>query len=128
MSLNLWNKMKYETLMNYQKVAKQLGCKLVFKTKCDSTGNIGFTQKNGIDYKEIFSLVSIKDSLRIIMALVAHYDLELHQMDAKTTFLNGNLKEEVYMNQPEGFSCKGKEHMLYKLKKSLYGLKQVSRQ
>ena len=62
------------------------------------------------------------------MALVAHYDLELHQMDVKTVFLNGNLEEEVYMNQPKGFSCKDKEHMLCKLKKSLYGLKQASRQ
>ena len=61
----------------------------------------GFTQKGGIDYREIFSPVSKKDSLRIIMALVAHYDLELHQMDVKTAFLNGSLEEEVYMDQPD---------------------------
>jgi hypothetical protein len=88
----------------------------------------GFTQKGGIDYKETFSPVSKKDSLRIIMALVAHYDLELHQMDVKTAFLNGSLEEEVYMDQPEGFSLKGKEHMVCKLNKSIYGLKQASRQ
>jgi hypothetical protein len=57
------------------------------------------------------------------MALVAHYNLELHQMDWKTTFLNGNLEDEVYMNQPEGFSLKEKEHMVCKLNKSIYGLK-----
>ena len=57
-----------------------------------------FTQKWGIDYKETFSLISKNDSLRIIMTLVAHYDLELHQMDVKTAFLNGSLKEEVYMD------------------------------
>ncbi|RDX89502.1 hypothetical protein CR513_28763, partial [Mucuna pruriens] len=84
-------------------------------TKRDSYGNLehykvrliakGFTQKDDIDYKETFSLVS-----RIIMAL-AHYDLELHQMDVKTTFLNGNLKENVYMDQPMGFLVEGKEHM-----------------
>ena len=117
---------------------KRVGCKWVFKTKRDSHGNLerykarlvakGFTQKDGIDYKETFSPVSKKDSFRIIMALVAHYDLELHQMDVKTAFLNGNLEEDVYMDQPMGFSVKGKEHMVCKLKKSIYGLKQASRQ
>jgi hypothetical protein len=67
--------------------------------------------------------VSSKDSFRIIMALVAHYDLELHQMDINTAFLNGNLQENVYMAQPEGFAVEGKEHMRCKLKKSLYVLK-----
>ncbi|KAL0539955.1 hypothetical protein IC582_024177 [Cucumis melo] len=62
------------------------------------------------------------------MTLVAHYDLELHQMDVKTAFLNENLDEEVFMNQPEGFMVEGKEHMVCKLKRSIYGLKQASRQ
>ena len=62
-----------------------------------------FIQREGIDYNEIFSSVSCKDSFRIIMALVAHYDLELHQMDVKTVFLNGDLEENVYMAQPKGF-------------------------
>jgi hypothetical protein len=56
-----------------------------------------FTQRDGIDYTEIFSPVSYKDSLRIIMTLVVHYDIELHQMDVKTTFLNRDLLENVYM-------------------------------
>ena len=87
-----------------------------------------FTQKEDIDYRKTFSPISKKDSLRIIMTLVAHFDLELHQMNVKTAFLNGNLEEEVYMDQPEGFPSKEKEHMVYKLKKSIYGLKQASRQ
>ena len=62
------------------------------------------------------------------MALVAQYDLELQQMDVETTFLNGDLVEEVYMDQPDGFSIKGNNHMMCKLKKSIYGLKQASRQ
>uniref|UniRef100_A0A2N9IIM3 Reverse transcriptase Ty1/copia-type domain-containing protein n=1 Tax=Fagus sylvatica TaxID=28930 RepID=A0A2N9IIM3_FAGSY len=62
------------------------------------------------------------------MALVAHYDLELHQMKVKTAFLNGSLEEEVYTGQPKGFSIEGKEHLACKLKKSTYGLKQAFRQ
>ena len=62
------------------------------------------------------------------MALVAHFDFDLHQMDVKTAFLNGNLEEEVYMKQPEGFSSSEGEHLVCKLKKSIYGLKQASRQ
>ena len=88
----------------------------------------GYTLKEGIDYKETFSLVYKKDSLRIVMALVAHFDLELHQMDVKTAFLNGALHEEVYMDQLDDFQNKGKEHMICKLEKSMYGLKQASKQ
>ena len=117
---------------------KYVGCKWVFKTKKDSLGNIerhrarlivkGFTQREGIDYTETFSLVSKKDSLRLIMALVAHFDFDLHQMDVKTTFLNGNIEEEVYMKQPKRFFSSESEHLVCKLKKSIYRLKQVSRQ
>ena len=117
--------MKYVTLLNYQKVTKQLGVNERHKARLFTKG---FTQKDGIDYREIFSPVSRKDSRRIIMDLVAHYDLKLHQMDVKTAFLNGNLEEEVYMNQPEGFSCKRKKPMVCKLNKLLYGFKQASQQ
>jgi len=95
------------------KGAETVGCKWVYKTKYDSKGNIerykarlvakGFTQREGIDYNKTFSPVSCKDSFRIIMALVAHYNLEWHQMDVKTAFLNGDLYEDVYMAQPKGF-------------------------
>ncbi|KAJ9692948.1 hypothetical protein PVL29_011870 [Vitis rotundifolia] len=100
--------------------AKAIGCKWVFKTKKDSL--------EGIDYTETFSPVSKKDSLRIILALVAHFDLELQQMDVKTAFLNGELEEEVYMKQPEGFPSSDGEQLVCKLKKSIYDLKQASRQ
>ena len=86
---------------------KAIECKWVFKTKKDSQGDIrrhkarlvvkGFTQREVINYTETFSSVSKKDFLQVIMALVAHFYLELHQMDVKTVFLNGGLKEEVYM-------------------------------
>jgi hypothetical protein len=61
------------------------------------------------------------------MALVAHFDLELHQMDVKTTFLNGELVENVFMAQPKGFVMSSKEHMGCHLMRSIYGLKQASR-
>ncbi|RVW51060.1 Retrovirus-related Pol polyprotein from transposon TNT 1-94 [Vitis vinifera] len=101
---------------------KPIGCKWIFKTKRDSNGNVerykarlvakGFTQKEGIDFKETFSPVSTKDSFRIIMALVAHYDLELHQMDVKTVFLNGDIDETIYMVQPENFVSEDSKNMV----------------
>jgi hypothetical protein len=106
--------------------------------KYDSKGKIerfkarlvakGFTEREGSDYTETFSPVSKKDSFRIVMALVAHYNLELHQIDVKIVFLNGDLQENMYMAQLEGFAIKGKEDMRCRLKKSIYGLKQASRQ
>ena len=84
-------------------------------------------QREGTDYNEIFSPISCKDSFRIIMAFVVHYNLELYQMDVKTAFLNGDLEENVYMAQPKGFVMEEKERMGCRLKKSIYELKQASR-
>ena len=117
---------------------KSIGYKWIFKTKSDSMGSVerykahlvakGFTQKEDINYKETFSPVSSKNSSRIIMALVAHFDLELHQMDVKTIFLNGDIDETIYMIEPENFVSGDAKQMVSKLKKSIYGLKQASRQ
>ena len=103
---------------------------MVYKTKRDSLGNIerykarlvakGFTQKEGIDYIETFSPVLKKYFLRIILALVAHFDIELKQIDVKTVFLNDELEDEVYMKQLEGFSSREGEHLVCKLKKSIH--------
>jgi hypothetical protein len=80
------------------KGAKIVGCKWVYKIKYDFRRNVeGLHAMRRIDYNEIFSPVSCKDSFIIVMALVGHYDLELNQMDVKTTFLNGDLYENVYM-------------------------------
>ncbi|KAJ4713080.1 Retrovirus-related Pol polyprotein from transposon TNT 1-94 [Melia azedarach] len=100
-------------LVSLPEGAKPIGCKWIVKTKRDSKGNMerykarlvtkGFTQKEGIDYKETFSPISSKDFFRIIMALMAHSNIELHQIDVKTTFLNGDIDETVYMVQLENF-------------------------
>ena len=89
------------------KGSKAVGCKWIFKTKMDSKGKVerfkarlvtkGFTQREYIKYLETYSPVPKNDSFRIVMAIIAHFNLELHQMDVKTTFLNGDLEEEVYM-------------------------------
>ena len=86
----------------------------------------GFTQREGINYTETFSPISRKYFLVVIMALVAHFDLKLHQIDVETTFLNSDLEEEVYMKQPIGFSLSASDHSVCKLNKSIYSLKQVS--
>ena len=80
----------------------------------------GYNQYKGIDFKETFSPVSTKDSLSIIMVIVIHFDLELHQMNVRTTFLNADLVEDVFMSQPTGFEEVGKENMVCKLQKHLW--------
>ena len=66
-------------------------------------------------------------SIRILLSIAAYMDWDVWQMDVKTAFLNGSLEETIYMEQPEGYAVKGKEHMVWKLKKAIYGLKQASR-
>ena len=88
----------------------------------------GFTQREGIDYNEIFSLVVKHSSIRMVLALVVQQDMELEQLDVKTAFLHGELEEEIDMMQPEGFIEEGMDDKVCLLKKSLYGLKQSPRQ
>eukprot|EP00253_Pinus_taeda_P034030 PITA_34030 len=80
----------------------------------------GFAQKKGIDFDEIFSPVVKMTSIRTILSLVAAEDLHLEQLDVKTTFLHGDLEEEIYMQQPQGYEVKGKEKLVCRLKKSFY--------
>ena len=87
----------------------------------------GFQQVQGVEYDESFSLVSMLKSVRIMLAIAAFYDYEIWQMDVKTAFLNGNLSEDVYMTQPEGFVDPQNARKICKLQKSIYGLKQASR-
>ncbi len=112
---------------------KPIGCKWVFKVKHGNDGKVerfkgrlvakGYDQKHGIDYDETFSPVVRFSSIRALAALAVQNDMLLHQMDVVTTFLNGILDEEIYMQQPKGYAKSGEDHLVCKLKKSLYGLK-----
>ena len=116
---------------------KIVGSKWVFKVKRDGDGRVerykarlvaqGYTQQRGADYDETFSPVVRMESLRTVIGLAARNGLKLHQLDVTTAFLNGRLQEEVYMYQPEGFVAQGQEHLVCKLNRSLYGLKQSPR-
>ncbi|GKA70833.1 retrovirus-related pol polyprotein from transposon TNT 1-94 [Tanacetum coccineum] len=87
----------------------------------------GYAQEEGIDFEESFAPVACLETIQIFIAYVAHKSFPIYQMDAKTTFLNGPLKEEVYVAQPEGFVDPDHPEKVYRLKKALYGLKQAPR-
>jgi hypothetical protein len=87
----------------------------------------GFSQKEGIDYEETFAPVARYTSIRTIIALVAKMKWKLHQMDVKTTFLNGVIEEKVYIEKPQGFEVEDRKSHVCRLKKALYGLKQAPR-
>lgn len=116
---------------------KAIGVKWVFKVKRDERGAVskhkarlvvkGYAQRHDIDYDEVFAPVARLDSVRLLIALATHEGWEVHHMDVKSAFLNGDLQEEVYVEQPVGFIVAGKEHQVLKLKKALYGLHQAPR-
>ena len=88
----------------------------------------GYSQTEGVDFNEVFSLVVKHTSIRVLLGMVAWFDIELEQLDVKTTFLHGELEEQIFMPQPERFIIEGKEDHVCRLKKSLYDLKQSPRQ
>lgn len=113
---------------------KAISGKWVFKLKRKANGDIdkykarfvakGFSQQHGFDFNETYAPVAKLPTLRILLAIAVRFDMHIHQMDVKGAFLNGELKEEIFMVQPDGFA-KGKQ--VCKLKKAIYGLKQASR-
>ena len=117
--------------------AKPIGLKWIFKIKRNADGSInkyksrlvakGYIQRHGIDFEEVFAPVARIETVRFIIALAASRGWEIHHLDVKTAFLNGDLKEVVFVSQPEGFEVKGQEHKVYKLHKALYGLRQAPR-
>ncbi|GKB27703.1 retrovirus-related pol polyprotein from transposon TNT 1-94 [Tanacetum coccineum] len=111
--------------------------KWIYKVKLDELGGIlknkarlvahGYRQEEGIDFEETFASVARLEAIRIFLAFAAHMNMVVYQMDVKTAFLNGNLREEVYVSQPDGFVDPDNPNHVYKLKKALYGLKQAPR-
>ena len=116
---------------------RAIGLKWVYKVKKDTQGAVlkhkarlvakGYVQQHGIDYDEVFAPVDRLESVRLLLALAASAGWDVHHMDVKSAFLNGELEEEVYVQQPPGFAATGKEHLVLRLVKALYGLKQAPR-
>ena len=114
-----------------------IGTKWIFKNKQDESGIVirnkarlvaqGFSQVEGIDYGETYAPVARLESIRILLAYATHHNFKLQQMDVKSAFLYGPLKEEVYVKQPPGFEDPNFPNHVYKLDKALYGLKQAPR-
>ncbi|GKF60926.1 retrovirus-related pol polyprotein from transposon TNT 1-94, partial [Tanacetum coccineum] len=111
--------------------------KWVYKVKVDELGGIlkkkarlvarGYRQEEGINFEESFALVVRLEAMRIFLAFSAHMNIVVYQVDVKTAFLNGNMREEVYVSQPDRFVDKDNPNHVYKQKKALYGLKQAPR-
>ena len=124
-------------MVNLPDDKNSIGVKWVFKTKLNERGEVdkhkarlvakGFSQQLGIDYGETFAPVARIGSVLFVLAIAAQNKWPIYQMDVKSAFMNGVLKEEVYIDQPPGFKIKNQEHTVYRLKKALYGLKQAPR-
>ena len=131
------NRLKTWTLVPRPSGRTIVKCRWVYAVKRTVAGSIeryrarlvakGFSQKAGIDFDETFSPVVKYDSLRIILSIAAAQDLDLFQFDVSSAFLYGDLAEEIYLEQPEGFRSPGREGDVYRLHKCLYGLKQAGR-
>ncbi|KAK2574783.1 hypothetical protein KPH14_013025, partial [Odynerus spinipes] len=116
---------------------KPVSCKWVYKIKRNAEGKIerykarlvarGFSQKYGTDYDEVFAPVVRQTTFRTLLTIAGKESMIVKHYDAKTAFLNGQLKETIYMTQPEGYEIPGKENMVCRLKKSLYGLRQAAK-
>nr|KYP73999.1 Retrovirus-related Pol polyprotein from transposon TNT 1-94 [Cajanus cajan] len=124
-------------LVEKPKDQKVIGVKWVFRTKLNADCSInkhkarlvvkGYAQIFGVDYSNTFVPVSILDTIRLVLAVAAQNSWKIFQLDVKLAFLNGELQEKIYVEQPEGFMKKGEEDKVYLLKKALYGLKQAPR-
>ncbi|KAI4371673.1 hypothetical protein MLD38_009999 [Melastoma candidum] len=135
--LNQFERNKVWTLVQRPKDRSVVGTKWVFRNKLDESGSVvrnkarlvakGYSQSEGIDYDETYAPVARLEAIRLLLAYACFNDFKLFQMDVKSAFLNGEIKEEVYVDQPPGFEDPKKHDHVYKLDKALYGLKQAPR-
>ena len=119
------------TLVELPHGKQAIGTKWVYRIKYKVDGTLdkyktrlvakGYVQQEGIDYEETFAPIAKMTTVRLVLAVATHHGWPVAQMDVKSAFLNGILKEEVYVQQPQGFEIKGKERLVCKLKKALYG-------
>jgi hypothetical protein len=124
-------------LTNLPSGAKTIGLKWIFKTKLNENGEVekykarlvakGYSQQYGVDYTEVFAPVARWDTIRMVISLAAQKGWNVYQLDVKSAFLHGELNEQVFVDQPQGYVKKGDELKVYKLKRALYGLKQAPR-
>ncbi|KAJ0906671.1 putative RNA-directed DNA polymerase [Helianthus annuus] len=131
------NKNKTWTLVQLPPNHKAIGLKWVFKLKRDADGKVvkhkarlvakGYVQQKGVDFEDAFAPVARMETIRLILAIAATNGWLVHHLDVKSAFLYGDLKEEVYVSQPTGYEVKGKENLVYRLNKALYGLRQAPR-
>ncbi|GKE57043.1 retrovirus-related pol polyprotein from transposon TNT 1-94 [Tanacetum coccineum] len=122
-----WIKAMQEELNEFERLEVKLDeLRGILKNKARLVAR-GYRQEEGIDFEEYFAPVARLDAIRIFLAYAAHMNMIVYQMDVKTTFLNGILREEVYVSQPDRFVDQDNPNHVYKLKKALYGLKQDPR-
>ncbi|OMO54668.1 Zinc finger, CCHC-type [Corchorus capsularis] len=124
-------------LMDRPDDQKPIGVRWVYRTELNSDGSVnklkarlvvkGYAQKEGVDFSETFASVARHDTIRLLLALAAQNSWRIYQLDVKSAFLNGMLKERIFVEQPVGFEVKDKKDKVYLLKKALYGLKQAPR-
>ncbi|KAG8068859.1 hypothetical protein GUJ93_ZPchr0005g15577 [Zizania palustris] len=135
--LNNFERNKVWTLVERPKEHNVIGTKWVFRNKQDENGLVvrnkarlvaqGFTQVEGLDFGETFAPVARLEAIRILLAFASCFDIKLYQMDVKSAFLNGEIAELVFVEQPPGFENPKNPNHVYKLSKALYGLKQAPR-
>ncbi|GJV80063.1 retrovirus-related pol polyprotein from transposon TNT 1-94 [Tanacetum coccineum] len=135
--LNQFERLQVWELVPRPEGKNVIALKWLWKNKCDADNIVvrnktrlvakGYKQEEGIDFEESFAPVARLEAVRMFIAFAAHMNITIFQMDVKTAFLNGPLKEEVYVSQPEGFIDSEFPNHVYRLKKALYGLKQAPR-